>query len=238
MEEKLYLNLVNTTTAPQQVSLFNNPFTQVNTTSATNAQPKYEWDVTSFTFTSEQTVSIEYKLVGAASFTTVSDAIVANSIDGVVSALNGLNIGTFYTYSSGGSVFISVYSEVYVYQNLNIYDSINVNVQMTLVNGDVLGVGTFYIKASGQVGIPPPNGFSYIGIINSNNSFVATPIIAPSISITFEFAAGAYVKYFKVYQNGALIDAQSGTYTSAFNPFAYTANAGDIFEIKISNTSF
>lgn len=46
MQEKLYLNLVNTTTATQQVSLFNNPFTQVNTTSATNAQPKYEWDVT------------------------------------------------------------------------------------------------------------------------------------------------------------------------------------------------
>lgn len=237
MQEKLFLNLVNTTSAPQQVSLFNNPFNQVNNPSGTNTQPKYEWDVTSFTFTSEQTVSIQYQLIGASTFTTVTAAITTNTFAGVVAALNSLNIGSFYTYTSGGNTYIAVYSEVYVYQNLNIYDSVNVNVQMTLVNGNVQGVGTFTIKASGQV-IVPPNGFQYTGTITSNNSFISIPSIALAVEIRFVFGSGLFTKYFKVYQNGVLIDTQSGTYTSAFNNFSYPSVAGDVFEIKISNTSF
>lgn len=237
MQEKLFLNLVNTTSAPQQVSLFNNPFNQVNNPSATNTQPLYKWDVTSFTFTSEQTVSIQYKPVGASSFATVSAAIEASTINSVVSALNSLDIGTFYTYTSGGNTYVAIYSEGYVYENLNIYDSVNVNVQMTLVDGDVQGVGQFTIKASNQVS-PPPNGFVYFSTINSNNSFISDTTVAPSITIIFSLASNLFTKYFKVYQNGILIDSQSGTYTSAYNPFIYPANAGDIFEIKISNSSF
>jgi hypothetical protein len=176
MQEKLFLNLVNTTSAPQQVSLFNNPFNQVNNPSATNTQPLYQWDVTSFTFTSEQTVSIQYKLVGASTFTTVSAAIESSTISSVVSALNSLNIGEFYTYTSGLNTYVAIYSESYVYQNLRVYDNTKVEVIYS-INVPTI-IGTIQFKPSSaltpQVTINlPSNATSYINLpvdvqMNSN----------------------------------------------------------------------
>lgn len=176
MGEKIFLNLQNTTSAPQQVSLFNNPFLSTSTPSATNTQPLYQWDVTSFTFTSEQTVSIQYKLLGASIFTTVSAAIESSTISSVVAALNSLNIGEFYTYTSGLTTYIAIYSESYVYENLRVYDNTKVEVIYS-INVPTI-IGTIQFKPTStltpQVTINlPSNATSYINLpvdvqMNSN----------------------------------------------------------------------
>ena len=217
MQEKLFLNLVNTTSAPQQVSLFNNPFNQVNNPSGTNTQPKYEWDVTSFTFTSEQTVSIQYQLIGASTFTTVTAAINTNTIAGVVAALNTLNIGSFYTYTSGGNTYIAVYSEVYSYQNLRVFDVTKIEVRYN-INLPTIG-NTIQFKPTSlptpEVTINLPNivtSFIYLPVgsvqMNSNttgcynlsiylngNLYYTSPICDPITIIDYVFSGGDLVEY-------------------------------------------
>jgi hypothetical protein len=132
---EILLTVVNNTPIAQRSALFTN--NQVSTSSNTQ---KYTWNVTSFTFLGQETVSIEQKLVGASSFTISIAPITTLTFQGVCDALNTLGVGTFITYSSGGNTYIAVYSLTYVFGALDIYNGTNI---LTLTfNGNTFPVST------------------------------------------------------------------------------------------------
>lgn len=118
---EILLNVVNNTSIVQNAALFTN--NQLST--STNTQ-KYTWDVTSFSFLGEQSVSIEYKLIGVGSFTTALLPITTLTFQGVCDSLNAFDIGVFSTNTIGSNTYITVYSLTYAYGVLDLYNSVNI----------------------------------------------------------------------------------------------------------------
>jgi len=118
---EILLSVVNNTPVVQRASLFTN-----NAVSTSTNTQQYTWNVTSFTFVGQQTVSIQQKIVGASSFTTSIAPITTLTFQGVCDALNTLGFGTFITYTSGSNTYITVYSLTYVFGILDLYNSVNI----------------------------------------------------------------------------------------------------------------
>jgi hypothetical protein len=119
---EILLNVVNNTPIPQTAVLFggNN-----DVATSTNTQ-LYKWDVTSFVFVNQQTVEIQQKLAGQSSFTISSAILSTLTFQGVCDALNTLNLGTFFTVTTGGVTYIEVYSLTYVFGGLELYNTTNI----------------------------------------------------------------------------------------------------------------
>ncbi len=120
LREKVLLNIgltiINNTNTSQQVNLFGNP----SLTDTSNAKTEYRWNFTSFVFTGENAVSIEYKLNGAAAFSNFTYDLPAQSLDGVVAALDNLGIGYFSTYTELGQTYVGTYNDNYTFGDLSI----------------------------------------------------------------------------------------------------------------------
>ena len=114
------LAIQNNTNATIPISILGNPS---NLADISNQTREFQWNVTSFTFTTENQVSIDYRPNALVDFTTYNAPLLAPNIQGVLSALNGLGIGSFFTYISGGNTYISNYDNDYVFGDLNIWDS-------------------------------------------------------------------------------------------------------------------
>jgi len=99
----------------------------INLLDTSNATTEYRWNVTSFSFTNENSVSVQYKINGASSFSTFDAGIGSQSFQSVVDALNTLGIGTFNTYTEVGQVYIGTYNQNYAFGNLNIYLASTIN---------------------------------------------------------------------------------------------------------------
>jgi uncharacterized delta-60 repeat protein len=99
----------------------------INLLDTSNATTEYRWNVTSFSFTNENSVSVQYKINGASSFSTFDAGIGSQSFQSVVDALNTLGIGTFNTYTELGQVYIGTYNQNYAFGNLNIYLASTIN---------------------------------------------------------------------------------------------------------------
>src|SRR3954469_22918177 len=61
-----------------------------------NAVTGYAWNVCSLLYVNLTTVNIQARLVSAAQFTSYTAIIEDQSLNGVINALNSLNIGTFF----------------------------------------------------------------------------------------------------------------------------------------------
>jgi uncharacterized delta-60 repeat protein len=99
----------------------------INLLDTSNATTEYRWNVTSFSFTNENSVSVQYKINGATNFSTFNAGIGSQSFQSVVDALNTLGIGTFNTYTEVGQVYIGTYNQNYAFGNLNIYATSTIN---------------------------------------------------------------------------------------------------------------
>ena len=66
-----------------------------------NQTTQYRWDVTGLTFSTENFVSVDYRVNALPDFTTYVAPLLVQSIQGVLDALNGLGIGSFFSYTSG-----------------------------------------------------------------------------------------------------------------------------------------
>jgi len=117
-EVDISLNIQSNVNYPVRIDILGNPY---NTLDTTNATTEYQWDVTSFTFTNESYVVIQYQINGASSFSSYTAMIPSQNLQGVVDALNGLGIGYFNTYTQGGQTYISTYNDNYTFGQLNIY---------------------------------------------------------------------------------------------------------------------
>jgi hypothetical protein len=148
------LNIQNNRSYSQQINVLGSP---VNPLDTANALTEYLWNITAYTPSASDTLALQYKPVGAASFSIFTYQLINPNIQSVVSALNTLGIGYFQTYTQSGSTYIVTNNDNYVFGNLiidpnaspianlsilfvspvaNTYDDVNVNnVTPTLVSG-------------------------------------------------------------------------------------------------------
>jgi uncharacterized delta-60 repeat protein len=152
IEETLSFTIRNNTNGTVPISIFgNNADSQDNA----NVTTRYFWDVTSYAYDGSNSLSVTATAGGVT--TTYNTIFSGNDLTGVVSALNLLNLGSFFLTTSGGNTFINNYNQNITFSNLvigsaTIFDT-NFSVSQTpnnLVNaveflpdGKVVCVGSF-----------------------------------------------------------------------------------------------
>jgi hypothetical protein len=165
------IKVQNNTTALQKINLLSNPYDlQANV----NNKTQYRWNITSFSFGSETSVTLEYKPVGASIYSIYSATIQPN-ITSLLSALNGLGIGYFYSYSELGQDYISTYNDQYVFNDLNIFNpsafyTLGINILSQSASATVVDLfyqingGGWVLGISTVMGFPNyiVNGFGFI----------------------------------------------------------------------------
>jgi len=103
------LNIRNNKTYPIRINVLGSPYNPLDTT---NAKTEYRWDITSFTPSNDDLLTLEYKQYGAAVFSTYTSQIYNTNIDGIIAALDGLGIGYFQSYTELGQLYLSTYNDV------------------------------------------------------------------------------------------------------------------------------
>lgn len=133
--EIISINLQNTTNATIDVSIMGNP---TDLADNANATTEYRWNVTGITFSGENRVSVQYRASSIPDFSIFVAVLQEQSVNGLVSALNTLGIGSFFTFTSGGNTFISNYDNSYVFGVLNVYVQ---SVPQFIYNVNLTGLG-------------------------------------------------------------------------------------------------
>jgi len=103
------LNIRNNKTYPIRINVLGSPYNPLDTT---NAKTEYRWDITAFTPSNDDTLTLEYKQYGAAVFSTYTSQIYNTNINGIIAALDGLGIGYFQSYTELGQLYLSTYNDV------------------------------------------------------------------------------------------------------------------------------
>jgi len=114
------LNIQNNTDYPQEINIMGNPSDLLDTVNATT---EYRWDVSAFSFTNEDSVTIQYKPNVSATFSVFTAALQGDNLTSVVYALNELGIGYFNLYTVLGVTYIGTYNQNYIFGDMNIYSS-------------------------------------------------------------------------------------------------------------------
>jgi len=102
------LNIRNNKTYPIRINVLGSPFNPLDTA---NAKTEYRWDITAFIPSNDDTLTLEYKPVGAAVFSTFTYQIYNTNIQGIISALDALGIGYFQSYTELGQLYLSTYND-------------------------------------------------------------------------------------------------------------------------------
>ena len=111
------LNIRNNRTYPQRINVLGSP---VNPLDTANALTEYRWDITAFTPSSSDTLTLDYKPLGASVFSTYTYQLSNPNGEALVAALNGLGIGYFSYYTELGQTYLSTNNDDYVFGNLTI----------------------------------------------------------------------------------------------------------------------
>lgn len=114
------INITNNTNGTIPLNIMGNP---ADLADIGNQTTQYRWDVTGLTFGTENFVSVDYRANALPNFTTYVAPLLIQSVQGVLDALNGLGIGSFFSYTSGGNTYITNYNNDYVFGDVNIYDN-------------------------------------------------------------------------------------------------------------------
>lgn len=115
--------IVNNTPATQQMYFLSNPS---NTQDISNQHTQYSWDITSIvsTISIYDIVTIEARTVNSPNaYQTYSANIISNTLNGIVTALNTLQIASFYYETVGGNTYIRTYNDQIEFGQLNIIDT-------------------------------------------------------------------------------------------------------------------
>jgi hypothetical protein len=119
---------------------FNAMGSKYNGNDNANANQEYRYNFTGYVFnTSNSTLTIQVKGIGASQFTTFSTPFNGNTVQSVAQALNTLNVGIFNSYTDLGQTYVSTHNDDNVYGDLTISSEI-VSVQQDLITqgGDPL----------------------------------------------------------------------------------------------------
>jgi uncharacterized delta-60 repeat protein len=116
-EVDITLNIKNNRSYTQTINVMGNPYNLLDTS---NAKTEYRWNVTTFVFTTETSISLEYKKNSEPTFTTYTSDLDGQNFQAVVTALNNLGIGYFNTYTELGQTYISTNNDNYQFGILDI----------------------------------------------------------------------------------------------------------------------
>ena len=105
----------NNTTSQQVINLMSNPYDEQ---SNINSKTQYRWDITGLSF-NDGPLSLEYKASGSPSFLLFFGNANGN-VASILSVLNSLGLGYFYSYNDLGQDYITTYNDDYVYGNLDL----------------------------------------------------------------------------------------------------------------------
>lgn len=233
-EVDISLNIRNNRDYPQQINVMGNPSNLLDTANATR---EFQYDVTGFVFTNEDSVSIQYKLNNAASYTTFTGILPSQNIQGVIDVLNSLQIGYFNTYTQLGNTYISTYNNNYQFGAINIYSSTNTyGINPAFISGTGFNGGTFssatsdFLYVAGNFGGYNGTTVSRISKINANNGSIDTTF-ATNSGTGFDFvvyalaiqtdgkiiAVGAFNNYNGTSANSIIRLNTDGTIDGTFN---------------------
>jgi hypothetical protein len=115
------LKIRNNRNYPINMNIMGSPINPLDTS---NAKTEYRWDITSFTPTASDTVSIQYKFKTDLNYTTFNYVVPNPSPQSLIDALNSLGIGYFATYTELGQTYISTNNDNYDFADLTITSNV------------------------------------------------------------------------------------------------------------------
>lgn len=116
MQEVISLNLVNNTNGTVPISILGNNGDAMDTANATT---RYQWNLSGFTITNENTILLQYKTSGII-YSIAQLSFSGTTIQSICDTLNTLNLGYFFITTSGGSTFINNYNNNVQFATLQI----------------------------------------------------------------------------------------------------------------------
>jgi hypothetical protein len=215
IEETLLFTINNTTNGSVPVSILGN---EADINDNANANTQYQWNLTGFTITNETLLVLEYNTTGSANYQLVTTTFSGTSIQGVINALNNLNLGVFFLTTSGGSTFINSYNDINSFGTLQIVNtsqpaslsySFNMNLSSDLAN--------IFVNAILIVSFTDPS------LVSGN-----VPVVAGD-SILFDYETSVNLKGTRVYVYNIttgvyLYDVTQLSSVSISVPFTIVAN--------------
>lgn len=113
------LVITNNKPYPQEISVMGNPSNLLDTANATT---EYRWDITGFSITNENTVSIQYRATGSTEpYSLFVTELGGNNNQSIIDALNLLGIGFFNIYDELGITYLSTYNQTTEFGSFDIY---------------------------------------------------------------------------------------------------------------------
>ena len=154
MQEIISFNITNTTNGIVPISILGNNSDAMDTC---NASTQYQWNLTSFTITNENTILIQYKTSGSSLYTIYQIGFSGTTIQSVCDSLNTLNLGYFFITTSGGSTFINNYNNNIAFGTLQIYNPNTTSLNYQFNYSGVSSQLKIYVNAIVQYANGTPN---------------------------------------------------------------------------------
>lgn len=221
MKEIINFNIVNTTNGLVPVSLLGNNADQMDTANATTS---YVWNIGTFVPTTENQILIEYKNTGALAFTTTTVSLSEKSTQGIINALNTLNLGFFFATTSGGNTFINNYNQNIVFGIVNVFNSaVPQQVTYSLYTTSIGGDNNIFQNAVSQLSVLNPTVSN--GIINAVNGDTILYSGTTPASNSFDIFVSSPSLPYNIYQ----------IYAAAINlPFSYSFITANFYDYLIT----
>ena len=118
MVEVISFNITNNTNGTVPISILGNNADAMDTSNATT---QYQWNLTGFSITNENTILLQYKASGII-YTFAQLSFSGTTIQSICDTLNTLNLGYFFITTSGGSTFINNYNNNVQFATLQIFN--------------------------------------------------------------------------------------------------------------------
>jgi hypothetical protein len=120
-ELNITLSITNNRDYTQSTSVMGN---ETNLLDTSNARTEYRYDITGFTFTDENTVSIQYRATGSSEpYNLFTSELAGFDNQAIVDSLNLLGIGFFNLYTELGETYIGTYNETTEFADLNVFNT-------------------------------------------------------------------------------------------------------------------
>jgi uncharacterized delta-60 repeat protein len=236
-EVDITLNIKNNRSYTQTINVMGNPYNLLDTS---NAKTEYRWNVTTFVFTTETSISLEYKKNSEPTFTTYTSDLDGQNFQAVVTALNNLGIGYFNTYTELGQTYISTNNDNYQFGILDIGAGTfagEINLAFTTNGGTgftvTTGVNTIAQQNDGKIVVGGTfNGFdgntrffilrlNYDGSFDNTFGYAGSGFNTPPNNIALQsdgkiIAVGNFIQYNGNPVNGIVRINADGTFDSSF----------------------
>lgn len=241
------LVVMNNTNKTQQVTLFS---PSPNALGPLNATTQYTWDLTPETFTGNKAVMISVRQKGSTGvFQTLVAPLATASLDGVVAALNTLNIGSFWSEVIAGRSLIITANDHFQFLQINLAASLIIPIWQSTWNVAFNNVGItvseIFQVIDDSTGTAPEfhtnSGaapFSFVG--STTTAFLPADLVdgdAMRLRISYSPNSVVTTVHAVIKQNGIVIldQTQTGNPLTGFNfSFVYRLNAVYDFAVTVN----